>query len=251
MMRAAFGKLLKFFWSALGGKAWDWSPPYEYVFEITAERIHDYLGIPRNQVLTWCIVGGYLGLEVPKILRAYPRVKIDIFECSRRYFPALARKFSSNKRVDVVNRAVSAQSGNLTFFETTLSGSGSVLALGEAHKEFYGSEQAESFEVEAITLDSFYEDALTHRHIDVLQIDVQGAEMLVLQGAIQVLARTRSVFVEVSQVKDLYHQSVTFSELSIFLEQQGFQLCLLGSDVNGTGNALFLKSSAKTGFNTV
>lgn len=240
LARRVLLRLLKAIWKAFGGSVWEWTPPYEYVFDITAERLHSFLGISRGQVLTWCIVGGYLGLEVPRLLKTYPKLRIDIFECSTRYFPALHKKFRSNSQVNVVNRAVTSESGTLTFFETTLPGSGSILRLGKAHKAFYGSEQAESFEVEAVTLDSYYASGVSN--LDVLQIDVQGAEMLVLRGATQTLAKTKAVFVEISQAGGLYENSATFEELSEFLQKAGFGLRLLGSDFNGTGNALFINN---------
>ena len=74
-------KSLQFVWGLTKGSCWDWSPPYEYVFEITAERVHDYIGIPKYSISKWCIVGGYLGLEVPRLLNNYPNVTIDVFEC--------------------------------------------------------------------------------------------------------------------------------------------------------------------------
>ena len=243
--RSVLKKFLQAIWRAFGGSAWEWSPPYEYVFDITAERVHSFLGISRGQVLTWCIVGGYLGLEVPRLLKTYPRLRIDIFECSTRYLPILHKKFGGNRRVNVVDRAISSENGTLTFFETTLPGSGSVLRLGKSHMAFYGSEQAESFDVEAVTLDSYY--ASVASNVDVLQIDVQGAEMLVLRGATRTLAETKAVFVEISQASELYVNAVTFQELSEFLEELGFELRLIGSDTNGTGNALFVNSNKLAG----
>jgi FkbM family methyltransferase len=237
-MRGLMRSSLHLAWRLTGGSFWNWSPPYEYVFEITSERVHEYIDAPRSSINKWCIVGGYLGHEVPRLLSSYPNVSVDVFECSKRYLPALKKKFDHDKRVNVIENAVAAEEGKLVFYETSLTGSGSVLQLGELHKELYSSEPAESFTVDATTLDTYYG---TEARIDVLQIDVQGAEMLVLQGASSILTRTRAVFLEVSTRPDLYSGSTTMDEVTEFLNGKGFLLQLLGNDTNGTGNALFVK----------
>jgi FkbM family methyltransferase len=231
-------KFLRHVWGLSGGSIWSWSPPYEYVFEVTSERVHDYCNVPKSEILKWCIVGGYLGLEVPKLLSSYENLSIDVFECSKRYLPALQKKFQRNSRVNVIGKAVAAESGDLNFYETSLTGSGSLLELGDLHKELFYSKPAESFTVQATTLDDYYD---TNVKIDVLQIDVQGAELLVLQGANSLLTRTNAVFLEVSTRPALYHGAITLDEVVSFLNARGFSLQLLGNDTNGTGNALFVK----------
>lgn len=233
-------KLLRSLWGFSGGSSWNWSPPYEYVFEITSEKVYEYIGVPKSTIRKWCIVGGFLGLEVPKLLHEYKNASVDVFECSNRYLPALKKKYARNSRVDVIGGAVSAESGELVFYETSLAGSGSILRLGALHKEIYNSEPAESFTVNATTLDEYYGGGSM---IDVLQIDVQGAEFLVLQGATSVLTRTKAVFVEVSTRPDLYSGSTTMDVMTDFLDGKGFSLQLLGNDTNGTGNALFVRRS--------
>lgn len=59
--------------------------------------------------------------------------------------------------------------------------------------------------------------------VDLLKLDVQGAEHLVLQGGPETLARTGMVWTECS-FKPLYTGSSTFSDLYGLLEPLGFQL---------------------------
>lgn len=217
---------------------WHESPPYDHVQNITEFNIHSYIGVSEFDIRCWCIVGGYLGLEVPRILHNYPNVEITVFECSKRYVEQLKKSFATNKKVRIIDKAVTNRSGNIEFHETSLQGSGSLLELGEFHKQSYNSTQAESFTVESTTLD----DVFGSGAIDVLQIDVQGAEKLVLEGASNVLLSTKAIFIETSVFGDLYQESVTFDELYIFLKNLGFVVALIGTDFNLTGNALFLNS---------
>ena len=177
-----------------------------------------------------------MGNEVSAILRNYPNCEITIFECSKRYAEALTKKFLKELRVTIIEKAVSDKSGSVDFFETNLPGSGSVLNVGELAEKIYGMKQAEKFSVEAITLD----EALKDIDIDILQIDVQGAELKVLEGASGALTRTKAIFTEISVLSDLYDGGVVFSELDDKLKNNGFTLALMGTDSHLTGNALYL-----------
>ena len=213
-------------------------PPYDYVQIINEQSIHGYLQIERADVKRWVIVGGYLGNEVPTILNRYPNSQVDIFECSPKYVGALVKRFGTNPRVNVHQTAISDKEETIEFFETNIKGSGSLLKVGELSKESYGMQQTESHSVQATTLDSVFSD----KEIDVLQIDVQGAEMQVLRGAEKTLAKTKAVFCEVSIRPNLYEGSVTFDELNDVLKHHDFSLVSLGTDLNLTGNALYLKT---------
>ena len=151
-------------------------------------------------------------------------------------------KFKKNDDITVVKKAVSFSSGSQTFFETNLKGSGSLLELGQLANKSYNAKQQESFLVSTIALDDYYKD---HEPLDILQIDVQGAETLVLEGAVNLLNRTKAVLIEISILKNLYKKSCTFNEILKILEKKHFHLVLVGTDFNLTGNALFINKSHK------
>lgn len=210
-------------------------PPHEYVALFTIQNLNQYLKISPNKLRRCCIIGTKYGFEIDPILDRYPEIIVDAFECSPRWIHHL-QIFKNNPRVNVIPKAVSSVSGSTTFFETNLEGNGSLLKIGNLHKEWYGSRQTDEFIVETITLDEYYKNS----SVDLLWIDVQGAEKLVLLGATEVLKNVKAVFIEVTSQSDFYDGSATFHEISKLLEQSGFSLALLGMDFNLTGNALFL-----------
>ena len=140
----------------------------------------------------------------------------------------------------MIGRAVSKAPGKATFYETSVVGTGSLLKVGELVAKLFGLVNDESYQVEVSSIDSEY--LSRGADIDVLQIDVQGAEMLVLEGAKEMILRTRPVFLEVSIDANLYTNSATWSELATLLASKGFRPQLLGNDTNGTGNALFVRA---------
>jgi FkbM family methyltransferase len=213
-------------------------PPYNYVEEFTISNINKFLRVEREDILSWCIVGGKLGNEIPVILKNFPGVQVLVFECSSRYLGRLEDRFKDEPRVQVVPKAVSDVSGISTFFETNLEGSGSLLPLAELHMTMYNSSPAETFKIETVTLDDF----LGEKTLDVLWVDIQGAEGKLLEGATKTLSRTRAIFIEVSERANLYAGSAPMSEINSVLNQNGFTLVGLGYDFNLTGNALYIRT---------
>lgn len=219
------------------GNQFYWNPPYDYVQNITIHNIFNYLNLPRESITQWCIVGVHFGKEIKSILNNYPNVSIVGFECSQRYIERLKRNFALNSRVKIINKAISSSNGTANFYETSLKGNGSLLEIGELSKISYGSSQKEKFLVETTTLDTYYKN----KDLDILWIDVQGAEKLVLEGAKETLKKIKAVFIEISIKNGLYLNSVTMEQLNDIFIKNGFKLILLGTDFNLTGNALYIK----------
>ena len=91
--------------------------------------------------------------------------------------------------------------------------------------------------VRSRTLDEVAEECGILQSADVLIVDVQGAELLVLKGADQVLRNVKAVISEVSTVP-YYDGGVLFPELNSFLETKGF--CSM-SVPRKHGDMLFLR----------
>jgi FkbM family methyltransferase len=229
--RKFFGKLLNVF------NIFYFIPPYNYVQTVTEKNIFRYLNKKKEHIKNWVIVGGYLGHEIKTILKKYPNCKITVFECSNRYIDKLKKNFLYEKRVKIINNAVSNKIKKIKFYETNLNGSGSLLKVGNLSKKNYNTKQEESFFVNTTTLDSVLKNK-----IDVLQIDVQGTELDVLKGAVRILKNTKAIFTEMSIKQDLYIDSVTFDKLNFFLGKHNFKLVLLGTSFDLTGNALYINN---------
>jgi FkbM family methyltransferase len=104
----------------------------------------------------------------------------------------------------------------------------------------------EKIECTVLTLDSVIAEAQWEESIDLLKIDVQGAELMVLRGAKQTLPRVRAIYTEVA-FTPLYEGSCIFSEVYDFLCPRGFHLLSLREAFRGKdrelleGDALFAR----------
>ncbi len=78
--------------------------------------------------------------------------------------------------------------------------------------------------------------------LDLLYVDVQGAELDVLKGAEEFLQQARFVFVEVSH-GGLYEGDTSIKPVLEFLEGHKFKLAFTYINRHGWGDALFIKES--------
>jgi FkbM family methyltransferase len=104
-----------------------------------------------------------------------------------------------------------------------------------------GSKYVESLQMTSCTLDSLAKPKGIS-NVSLLVVDVQGAELEVLKGAVSVLANTDYIYIEIA-VLEIYSGQAKSSEISNFLRSQGF--FLLAYEINpytGDGNALFSRT---------
>lgn len=71
-------------------------------------------------------------------------------------------------------------------------------------------------------------------------VDVQGAELLVLMGADQLIKNCKTLVIEISR-GDFYKNGSKFDDLLMFLNQKGFKPILYPKD-GFHANAIFVKS---------
>lgn len=191
------------------------------------------------------IVGANLGFEVDILLNRYKNCSFLLFEGSPRYFKLLTKRFfTKQNRVQVFDCLIGDVDDQVEFFETNMEGSGSILEVGKLANSTYGLEQKQKYLVPCRKLDSHaIEHGYANEIIDCLWIDVQGAELLVLNGAVETLKKVKSLFLEVSVYEELYIGGAKMTDLFKILDINHFQIVSLGIDPsNGTGNAFYVNT---------
>lgn len=128
-------------------------------------------------------VGAYLGFYSHLSLRA-GAASVTAFEPHKRVYGWLRHQFGGNERVRLYNKAVHDHDGKVTLLH---SGDMSGRAIGvseETWMDWRGpAPELKPVELPCVRLD----DVIDHR-VDVVKIDVEGAEAAVLRGAIKVLS---------------------------------------------------------------
>jgi FkbM family methyltransferase len=215
--------------------------PWDYVQFKVERDLHSYLHIAPHDIKNIVVVGANVGNEVEDLGRTYKSANFVLFEPSPRYTPELLRRHANKGNVQCITKACGKESGHVTFYELPMHGNGSFLKPAKTWKDFnkQADDSVKEYTVEVTTLDKE-----CHRldQVDLLWVDVQGAEMHVLGGAENTLQKTKAVFLEVALTKSPYEGGALLHELDGLLQASGHQLTLLGLDPwNYTGNALWIQ----------
>jgi FkbM family methyltransferase len=190
-------------------------------------------------------IGAHHGESVAFLSPLFPKATIFSFEPDPSSFDVLLK--SVPKSVSCFNLAISDIDGSATFFQNKISHTNSLLKVNLSSRDSISIANAnanndtkyfEGFNTEvqvtAMTLDSF-----TKQHsidgIDLLKIDVQGAESRVLVGGKETLKRTKAVVMEIGFF-DYYEQQTAFMDVEKVLLPLGFSLYSISEVSNNPMN---------------
>lgn len=151
----------------------------------------------------------------------------------------------------IFEAALWSESGEELSFNVTSNRaeSSSLLSL-KLHRALHPTiSSTEKVEVTTVTLDDFFEhnSAINPTSIDLLILDLQGAEYAALLGSKNTLLRTNAIHIEVSSI-ELYSGQHLFDSIDEFLGSYGF--CLVDHDLSETnfsGDALYVRSELTNG----
>lgn len=210
---------------------------------------HSLVNLLANPAPTILDVGAHVGLDSIEFALLYPDGHIYAFEADERNFLELANATRCFPNIKVVHGAVSDCSGVVSFFGSSgvSNGSGSILTPTK-HLERHPLvtfDLSHNQVVPSITLDQFFAESHL-KQVDLLWMDVQGAELLVARGATSLLPRVRYIYAEVS-MEPMYSGGATYDELRTFLGDYGFTMMkeFLPPEWSGEGNVLFSQQDTR------
>lgn len=107
-------------------------------------------------------------------------------------------------------------------------------------------EHPQVYKVEGRTLNTtrldtlFAQNSIAYDSFDVINLDIQGAELLALHGAPNILQHIKAIYTEVN-TKELYAGCALLGELDQFLAQLGFSRTCIEMTPHGWGDALYTR----------
>lgn len=186
-------------------------------------------------------VGAHEGEELA-IYRALGFQQILFIEANPEVFVRLQSHTAGHPGVTLANVAVSNRSGTLRFNVTSMDQSSSILPL-KVHQEIYPSIQVvKTIEVPARTLDELLAELeLDPVDFNYLHLDIQGAELLALEGAERTLLHIQAINTEVN-FAELYGGGALIQQLEEHLGARSFNRVAMARPYHPTwGDAFYVR----------
>ena len=172
-------------------------------------------------------VGAHHGHISRLFRRMFPTSTVYSFEPFQESFKLLKLNTSSDPRIKVFNFGLGDWTGTRAFHSNSSSATNSLLATDELGARTWGSgllETQKIVQAEFKTLDSVL-DAMQIPRIDILKLDVQGAEPLVMAGALSA-CRKGAIGLVYSEIiiQPTYKEQKRFDESLAVFYKHGFDL---------------------------
>jgi FkbM family methyltransferase len=194
---------------------------------VAAAVEHDAIALPSH-IRTVLDVGAHQGQFALIATRRWPEAALMCFEPLAEPRSTLERVLVGHPALRVVDAAAGERCGTAEFHVSRSSDSSSLLPITEKQvSTFPGTEVVHTRSVRLTRLDTELGNA-TIVQPSLLKIDVQGAELQVLGGAVGVLDQIDVIVVECSFV-ELYAGQALAADVIRFLDEHGFGLVDVGN----------------------
>ena len=202
-------------------------------------------------------VGAYIGEVTATYKKIFPHATIYCFEPFDYSFQKLMR-LSTDNSIKPYQIAVSDTVGTTKLHINVDPSCNSFFPIAKHSVRYYpkAAENIETIEIDTTTIDHFC-NTENISQIDILKLDVEGAEIRALKGASDKLSKhaVSIIYTEVMFIRH-YEGGCLFHELTTLLEYYGYSLFdvyNLKRAKNGQlrwGNAIFVSSEARVKFET-
>jgi FkbM family methyltransferase len=172
-------------------------------------------------------VGAHRGEFTDGVLRYFRPQRVWLVEADPRLAEALRAKYVRQPQCRIVHAAISEASGTTDFRINVHSDSSSLLPISPISGKLFrrDMQEVQIVQVPACSLDDLFQREAIDR-VDLMKVDIQGAERLLIRGGVAALQRVRCIYIEVL-FEEFYHGCALFGEIQALLIAAGFKLQLL------------------------
>jgi FkbM family methyltransferase len=211
----------------------------------------------RKKELVIFDIGACEGLSSLRYLSIFPKSTIYAFEpVPNNFKKILEKKNNSHQNLNVFELGLSSNKGEATFYvssgkppnkdiptdnSTSFGNKSSSLFKPGKTKEIHPwLEFKESITIKTNTLENFCKDHNINL-IDFIHMDVQGAELIVLEGANKMISNINSVWLEVEKI-ELYENQPLKKDIEDFFIKNDF-ICLLNKVNHIAGDQFWVQKN--------
>jgi len=190
--------------------------------ELAATNFWDDLRsfVPHPDVILDC--GANVGQMARAFRNAFPKADVYSFEPVSSVFDQL-RGVCAEVGAHAIKKAVGDHDGPAVIHLTASPEANSLLGFQEGNPCARWTREVGEEAIEVCTLDRWCREAgIDPKRVDVIKLDVQGAELKALYGARKLLGTVKAVYLEVSFVP-IYKDGPLFHEIDRFLGECGYR----------------------------
>ncbi len=186
-------------------------------------------------------VGAFDGRSIERYKKAFPKSTIFSFEPTPGIYAGLEKKYAGRNDVKLSNSALSSDIGEASFHVNNSLLTNSLLESAknvDKGANIYNTN--EKIIVPTNTIDNYCHVEKIEK-INILKIDVQGADLMVLKGAEKALEGRKIdlIFIEVEFV-ELYEKQPLFHDISAYLHLKGYHLySLYNMSISSKGQLIY------------
>jgi FkbM family methyltransferase len=179
-------------------------------------------GQSSPQIIFDC--GANIGFVTYVFRTLFPKAHVYSFEPNPTVFEQLSASYRDDPAVSVFQKAIAAKSGSLSFLQNPNTGVSSFFEPTGYNKTHWARKEGKIIEVKAVSLDEFCNENGLSR-IDVLKLDLEGAEYDAVSGAEKLLSQQRVgiIHTEVNFVP-FYKGHHLFDELALLFRSKNYHL---------------------------
>ncbi len=191
-------------------------------------------------------VGAYEGKDI-KLYHALGISKIIFIEANPTVFERLKANIEMSADIQVVNCAISNQNGEVKLYVNSMGQSSSILPLKHYRDIYPNTKETHQLTVQSKTLDTLLQElALSPADFNILNLDIQGTELLALQGATNLLKYIDAIYTKVNY-EELYEGCALAEKIDEFLAQTGFGRVAVATPFHPSwGDAFYVKNQVIT-----
>ncbi|MEL0591094.1 MAG: FkbM family methyltransferase [Planktothrix rubescens PR222] len=197
---------------------------------------------PRGIIL----IGAYDGKTL-KRLNLPNTVKILVIDANQGAVERLQENFANSPNIQVVQAAIANHNDTVTLHLTSLESSSSILPWKQYSEIYPNIKEIQQLTLSSHTLDTLLEELnLSPSDFNILILDIQGAELLALEGANQLLNTLDAIYTNV-HYQELFEGGALAEEVNQFLSDYQFDIVAEDTPYHPAwGEAFYVRQTVRT-----
>jgi len=187
-------------------------------------------------------IGSRDAIQSIEFSKLFPKAKIYAFECYPPCIRTCIKNTKSFKNIEIIQKAIFNKNDEISFYPLSKNiGSGSVLKVNDDSPIHYLS-PIKKITVEATRIDTWAKEKGIKK-IDLVWIDLQGAEYEAFEGMGEYLQNIQAIYTEVEN-KELYTGQKLMKDVSRLLNENGLSF-LKYTQISRDlwGNAIYINNN--------